>query len=134
MPDTWTPIFDLSDAEEVKKINQQADLHIQDVVNRVVEKREGDFSQRRLPRIVAGLARENYNRARMTRHLHVTDACIGCGLCMRNCPVQAIEMRDKKPVWVKEQCLMCLRCLHHCPKFAIQYDDRTQEHGQYVHP
>lgn len=70
---------------------------------------------------------------RQTHHFHVEDSCIGCGLCARNCPVSAIQLQDKKPVWVKEQCVMCLSCLHHCPKFAIQYGSRTKKHGQYSH-
>lgn len=70
---------------------------------------------------------------RQTHHFHVEDSCIGCGLCARNCPVSAIQLRDKRPVWVKEQCVMCLSCLHHCPKSAIQYGSRTKKHGQYSH-
>ena len=55
-----------------------------------------------------------------------------CGKCLRACPVQAIEMRNKKPVWIKDQCVMCLGCLHRCPSFAIQYGRRTARHGQYT--
>ena len=69
-----------------------------------------------------------------TSHLHVSDDCTGCSLCEKNCPVDAIEMEDGKPVWVIEKCAMCLGCLHRCPKFAIQYDNRTKKHGQYQHP
>lgn len=50
------------------------------------------------------------------------------------CPVQAIEMKAGRPVWVKEKCVMCLGCLHRCPRFAIQYENRTQKHGQYTNP
>ncbi|MDY5082979.1 MAG: EFR1 family ferrodoxin, partial [Candidatus Limivicinus sp.] len=73
---------------------------------------------------------------RRTKNLHVENACIGCGLCARKCPVQAIEMKNKTPVWVKDKCVMCLGCLHRCPKFAIQYGNgkATKKHGQYVNP
>lgn len=71
---------------------------------------------------------------RKTSHFKVENSCIGCGLCAKNCPVSAIEIRNKKPVWVKDRCVMCLSCLHHCPKFAIQYENRTKKHGQYTNP
>ena len=65
---------------------------------------------------------------------HVNESCVGCGLCAKNCPVSAIELRAGRPVWTKKQCVMCLSCLHRCPKFAIQYGGKTAKHGQYVHP
>jgi NAD-dependent dihydropyrimidine dehydrogenase PreA subunit len=43
-------------------------------------------------------------------------------------------MKDGKPTWTKKNCAMCLGCLHRCPRFAIQYDDKTRDHGQYLHP
>ena len=76
----------------------------------------------------------HYERDRRTGYFAVTDACVGCGLCARNCSVSAIEIRDGRPVWVKEQCVMCLACLHRCPKFAIRRGKKTAGHGQYVHP
>lgn len=76
----------------------------------------------------------DYDAMRKTSHFKVENSCIGCGLCAKNCPVSAIEIRNKKPVWVKDRCVMCLSCPHHCPKFAIQYENRTKKHGQYTNP
>lgn len=135
MPDTWTPIFDLSDKEKVDRINQDAEREIDFLVEGVESQATGDFMRRKVPAFAAKLFYAlEYDSMRKTSHFVVEDSCVGCGLCARKCPVSAIEIRDTKPVWVKERCVMCLACLHHCPKFSIQYGSRTKRHGQYVHP
>ena len=109
MPDTWTPIFDLSTPEKVAAFTKTTEADIDAAIRYI-----GTF--------------------RKTSHLRVEEGCIGCGRCAANCPVQAIEMRERRPVWGKEKCAMCLGCLHRCPKFAIQYGGNTRRHGQYTHP
>lgn len=135
MPDTWTPIFDLSSKSKVQRINEAAEQQIDRIISEIQKHASGDFMENKTPmfltKAVYGL---EYDSMRRTSHFKVEDTCIGCGLCARNCPVSAIEIREKKPVWVKDECVMCLRCLHHCPKFAIQYGGRTKRHGQYMHP
>ena len=135
MPDTWTPIFDLSDKSKVQRINEAAEQQIDRIISEIQKHACGDFMENKTPMFLAkavyGL---EYDAMRRTSHFKAENTCIGCGLCARNCPVSAIEIREKKPVWVKDECVMCLRCLHHCPKFAIQYGGRTKRHGQYTHP
>ena len=134
MPDTWTPMFDLSNNEKVQRINAAAEPQINRIIQLIQNRTSGDFMQRKMPFLLAkSVYAIEYPSMRQTHHFHVEDSCIGCGLCARNCPVSAIQLQNKKPVWVKEQCVMCLSCLHHCPKFAIQYGNRTQKHGQYSH-
>ena len=135
MPDTWTPIFDLSDKAKVSLINERAESEIDRIIEMVSGRETGDYMKSKIPLCLAkAVYGIEYDSMRKTKHFAVEDSCIGCGLCARNCLVSAIEIREKKPVWVKDQCVMCLGCLHHCPKFAIQYGKRTKRHGQYTHP
>lgn len=135
MPDTWTPTFDLSNPEHVAEINRNAEDNIEKIKTLINQKVVGKHMHLTLPKVAGIGGRYRYNtKTRNTGNLSVEDSCIGCGLCAKKCPVQAIEMRGKKPVWVKEQCTMCLGCLHRCPKFAIQCGPNTKKHGQYVNP
>ncbi len=134
MPDTWTPIFDLSDKEKVARINAKADAQIEEIIHLIQRGVTGNHMKSRLPAVTGAVYPLCYDWMRHTKHLVVTDDCVGCGLCEKKCPVQAIEMKNGKPVWIKEQCAMCLGCLHRCPKFAIQYGKKTAKHGQYVNP
>lgn len=53
-----------------------------------------------------------------TDKLKIGDACIGCGLCSRECPMGNIEIKDNKAV-SGNRCTMCYRCISLCPQKAI---------------
>lgn len=134
MPDTWTPIFDLSDQEKVRQINEIAELRMDFAIHCIRSGLKDDFMIHKVPYIASKFYYNvGFPAMRKTSHFHVEDSCVGCGLCAKNCPAEAIHMENGKPVWVKKQCEICLACLHHCPKFSIQYGRRTKNHGQYSH-
>ena len=135
MPDSWTPIFNLSDKTKVQKINEKADMETAKVIQKIVDEKKCTRVKNQLPLIALPVSKIWYEIMRKTKNLYVEDSCIGCGLCAKKCPVKAIEIVDKKPVWKKAKCAMCLGCLHRCPKFAIQYGNGlSKKHSQYKNP
>lgn len=50
--------------------------------------------------------------------LKISNACIGCGLCVRQCPMENLILKDVKAT-AGNRCTMCYRCISSCPKQAI---------------
>ena len=48
----------------------------------------------------------------------ITDACIACGACAGQCPVEAIAEGDGKYV-IGDACIECGACADQCPVEAI---------------
>ena len=44
--------------------------------------------------------------------------CVGCGACVRLCPMENIMLQDRKAV-SGNRCTMCYRCFSNCPRQAI---------------
>ena len=50
--------------------------------------------------------------------LKVNKECNQCGLCVKNCPMQNITLKDDK-LKFSWSCIWCMKCIYRCPKNAI---------------
>jgi len=60
-----------------------------------------------------------YGRFILSKTFIASDACNQCGLCVRDCPVNAISMVNEKPFW-SYNCESCMHCMNYCPQRAIE--------------
>ncbi|MCL2081670.1 MAG: 4Fe-4S binding protein [Oscillospiraceae bacterium] len=49
----------------------------------------------------------------------INDNCISCGVCVPECPVEAIESGDSKYT-INDACIDCGACKDVCPTEAIE--------------
>ncbi|KAF5062608.1 hypothetical protein DSECCO2_303240 [anaerobic digester metagenome] len=134
MVDTWTPMFDCSDAEKNRRDTEAAEPEIDTVIGQIKAKAVGEINRHKGFSLISSMVQKEYEGKRATKYFSVQESCVGCGLCAKQCPMEAITMQNGKPTWTKEKCALCLGCLHRCPKFAIQYAGKTEGRGQFVNP
>ena len=51
---------------------------------------------------------------------NITDACVKCGACADQCPVEAISEGEDKYVIDADVCVSCGACADQCPVEAIE--------------
>jgi len=107
--------------EECSRIVREADTKIADSALSISS---GKYPQEGLSFFahMAGLFGQRlwfYNKTTDYRKkMTISDACVGCGQCVKNCPVNNLSLVDGKAVSAGK-CAMCYRCVSICPKQAV---------------
>lgn len=51
------------------------------------------------------------------------EMCVGCAVCVDECPVGAIALEDsRKAIIDEDRCIRCGRCHDVCPQEAVRHD------------
>lgn len=132
METNYLVYHEIEEEEVIIRKLKDADRKIEAIAEEI---REGNSSYRSNPLLapVGKVVSLLYENQRKTESFYATDQCIGCGLCERDCPDQAIQLQDSRPVWTKQRCQHCLRCLHYCPVEAIEYGKSTVGKKRYTY-
>jgi Pyruvate/2-oxoacid:ferredoxin oxidoreductase delta subunit len=57
-----------------------------------------------------------------------TEKCTSCGICARDCPLEAIRIRKRQPV-VDHKCSRCGACVKFCPEGALELETSVAPHA-----
>lgn len=130
MPDNYVVMYDPCEKEKAKKYLRHADKELEIICKDVEEckkARKGSTNGKLKSAFVSLF----YDPFRKTKKFFADEKCISCGICAKNCPDNAIEMQNGKPVWVKAECQHCTACINCCPKESIQFGKGTETRRRY---
>lgn len=69
--------------------------------------------------------KEPYCFPKEFRAKKISDNCIKCKTCVRNCPTNAIDIENK--IFDLDACIGCYGCINRCPKHAISQSNPEVE-------
>ncbi|SJT04924.1 EFR1 family ferrodoxin [Clostridioides difficile] len=133
MPENYIALFSTTDKETSKQMIKEADKQIYRIISDI--RNENEF-ETITPSGLGGTIKSSiintvfYKTIISAKGFHYTDKCIGCGKCVELCPLNNINLKNKKPVW-KNNCTHCMACICGCPTEAIEYKNKTQNRERY---
>ena len=135
MPDNYIVMFDPPTEEESRRIVADAEPAILEVAERI---RRGDDLIPPRPGlgdiVKSGPVNALFNAVYIKSVTpSATDACTGCGACVRLCPLGNIRLEAGRPAWGKA-CTHCMACVSGCPQGAVECGKGTRGKRRYRCP
>ena len=119
MADNFLPVFDMDEERTLdKKVDEQLSAIVQKVDQRVKYIRPSSAEDVAAHKQFISMKSKNpddYNGSQLL----ITDKCVGCGICLKVCPVGNIYLENGVAKRKNEQCEFCLSCAHNCTVKAI---------------
>lgn len=119
--------------ETVREEADQSAIDLEPMIRHIRNHETNDGNRMLTPRQITSIGFMHIV-SNMDKGFNVSDACIHCRTCQKVCPVGNIEMDEDVRPRYQHHCEMCLACIQNCPVKAINYKDKTQSRGRYRHP
>lgn len=107
--------------EENKELVKRADAKIESLATKIKCGKYPQDGLNLIDRIVGCIGQRLWFRRKTKNYsdkLKISNDCIGCGLCAKQCPMGNIELKSNIAI-ADNRCTMCYRCISLCPKQAI---------------
>ena len=126
MPENYIAMFGAPKVKEARKIVERAEPDIDSVTQYISAGQPFSVPRNNLyDRVMSGPVNPIFYQFFVkAAAFHANDACIGCGQCVKNCPMNNIVLENGKPIW-GNQCTHCMACICYCPTEAIEYGKKS---------
>ena len=126
MPENYIAMFDAPGEAEAKEIIAKADPVIDSIpeilkAGKSFPPPRNNMYDRFMSRIVNPLF---YTFSVKTNAFKADEKCVGCGRCVKLCPLNNIRLENGRPIWGKD-CTHCMACISYCPTKAIEYGKKS---------
>lgn len=123
MPSNWISIHPGLIDSAVKFLAERCRITLSKFTNRILMKKRVISGFFWLPidilLIPISIGYYFFGRFALSKTLFASYKCNNCGICIENCPVKAISMKNYRPYW-SFKCESCMQCINNCPKRAIE--------------
>lgn len=131
-PDNYATMLGTQKIANHQSILEEAEKELHRISKDIKGKKKNEIPRfhRIVDMLFTGYRKSLYKK---DRKFQVKESCNRCGVCMKLCPVQNIQMEENGPTW-QHHCEFCLACISSCPKDAIQIGKKKGGSQKYRNP
>ena len=132
MPENYLAMFPVPGPKEAEEILKRARPAVDELAEKI---KAGEMIEAAKPgpigRLESGIVNDVFYKCFVkAKKFWTTQACIGCGLCAKRCPLNNITMQNGRPQW-GTACTHCMACIAGCPKTAVEYGKKSKGKPRY---
>lgn len=122
MPGSYVAFMENPDLEHAEEMNRIARGQLKALIPMIKnEEQLNSFKVTGAGRFMSFAANLFFYRYIIARDgFYATERCIGCGKCSVICPLNNIDIVNRKPQW-GSVCTHCMACVHQCPERAVEF-------------